>query len=278
MTMHHIISDGWSIDILRKDLAQLYSASLRGKDPLAAKSPLQIQYRDFAVWQKQGPQLAEHQRQLEYWVKQLDGSAPAAFLGDHPRPDVLSSKAGAVRFELAGDLHASLQDYSKSHQVTMFVILLSALRVAHYRLAGSETNDATIGTPIANRNRPELEDMIGFFVNTQCMRLRIEEGDTFDTLVKQARDTAMDAFANQDVPFQQLVTSLLPGSRDTSRNPLVQVMFALHAQERFGQIWLEGLEGEGVPTTPATRFDMGIPPRSRGGQVDGQHSLRQGPL
>ncbi|KAF2462565.1 AMP-binding-domain-containing protein, partial [Lindgomyces ingoldianus] len=141
----------------------------------------------------------------------------------------------------------------RAQQVTPFVVLLSAFRAAHYRLTG--VDDATIGIPIANRNRAELEHLIGFFVNTQGIRVSIND-DTFDSLVQQVRETTTGAFANQDVPFEQLVSSLLPGSRDTSRNPLVQLMFAVHSQKHLGRLNLEGVEGELIPLTPTTRFDM----------------------
>jgi non-ribosomal peptide synthetase component F len=221
---------------------------------LAQVSPLPIQYRDFSTWQKQPEQVAEHQRQLEYWTTQLADSSPAELLTDLPRPAVLSGKRRCVQLAIEGAVYESLQAFCRSHQVTSFVVLLAAFRAAHYRLTGAE--DATIGTPIANRNRPELEDMIGFFVNTQCMRITVGDDDTFDGLVQQVRSTATAAFANQDVPFERIVSALLPGSRDTSRNPLVQLMFALHSQEDLGKIQLEGLVGEPVPTASSTRFDV----------------------
>ncbi|KAF2462485.1 condensation-domain-containing protein, partial [Lindgomyces ingoldianus] len=255
VVMHHIVSDGWSTDVLCRELDMFYSAALRGDDPLSHVMPLPIQYRDFTIWQKQAKQVAEQQKQLNYWTKQLANSAPAELLCDRPRPKVLSGEASYIPITINGSLYQDLQAYCRSQQVTPFVVLLAAFRATHYRLTGAE--DATVGTPIANRNRPELENLIGFFVNTQCMRITVNDiDDTFESLVQQVRSTATAAFANQDVPFEQLVSALLPGSRDTSCNPLVQLMFAVHSQRDLGKLRLEGLQGELVPLTPTTRLDV----------------------
>ena len=253
IVMHHIISDGWSVDVLCRELAEFYAIALRGKEPLSQTAQLPIQYRDFAVWEKQSHQAAEQQRQLQYWTEQLTDSHPAELLCDKPRPAVPSGEAGVVETTIEGPLYRSLQRFCKTRQVTPFVVLLAAFRAAHYRLTGAD--DATIGTPIANRNRPEVEELVGFFVNTQCMRITVED-ESFEGLVQQVRATATAAFANQDVPFERVVSALLPGSRDTSRNPLVQLMFAVHSQRHLGEIHLEGLAGEAVPGTASTRFDV----------------------
>ncbi|KAL8334324.1 hypothetical protein RB598_008868 [Gaeumannomyces tritici] len=255
IVMHHIIADGWSFGVVRKDLSRLYSAAANGRDPLAALEPLPIQYRDFSLWQKLPEQAAEHQRQLEYWKTQLADSSPAELLCDRKRPAFLSGEAGIVQFTIEGAAYERLQAFCRAHQTTAFVVLLAAFRAAHYRLTGAD--DATVGTPIANRNRPELENLIGFFVNTQCMRITVEEEDTtFDTLVKQVRATATAAFANQDVPFERIVSALLRGSQDASRNPLVQLLFALHSQTDLDRVELEGMSAEPAPGPMATRLDM----------------------
>ncbi|KAL9484759.1 hypothetical protein ACSS6W_003548 [Trichoderma asperelloides] len=254
IVMHHIISDGWSTDILRQELGQFYAAALQGRDPLPMVSPLPINYRDFSTWQKQDEQVVEQQKQLEYWTKQLLNSSPAEFLTDFPRPTILSGKAGYVPVTIDGDLYMKLREFCKEHQMTAFTVLLAAFRAAHYRLTGTE--DAVIGTPIANRNRRELENIIGFFVNTQCMRINIDSDETFETLVRQVRLTATAAFEHQDVPFDRVVSALLPGSRDLSRNPLAQIMFAVHSQKDFGRFELEGLEAEPLLNQVYTRFDI----------------------
>ncbi|PTB46695.1 hypothetical protein M441DRAFT_126905 [Trichoderma asperellum CBS 433.97] len=254
IVMHHIISDGWSTDILRQELGQFYAAALQGRDPLSMVSSLPINYRDFSIWQKQDEQVVEQQKQLEYWTNQLLNSSPAEFLIDFPRPTILSGKAGYVPVTIDGDLYMKLREFCKVHQMTAFTVLLAAFRAAHYRLTGTE--DAVIGTPIANRNRRELENIIGFFVNTQCMRITVDSDDTFETLVRQVRLTATAAFEHQDVPFDRVVSALLPGSRDLSRNPLAQIMFAVHSQKDFGRFELEGLEAEPLLNQVYTRFDI----------------------
>lgn len=254
IVMHHIIADGWSIDILRRELSQFYAAALQDCDPLSKIIPLPIQYRDFSVWQKQEEQEAENQRQLEYWTKQLVDSTPAELLTDFPRPTILSGKAGSVAVTIDGDLYKKLRDFCNSHQITPFVVLLATFRATHYRLTGAE--DAIIGTPIANRNRRELENVIGFFVNTQCMRMTVDGEDTFESLAREVRSTATAAFEHQDVPFERIVSAMLPGSRDLSRNPLVQLMFALHSQEDLGKFELEGLKAEPILNEVYTRFDL----------------------
>ncbi|KAI1298361.1 hypothetical protein F5Y03DRAFT_270140 [Xylaria venustula] len=254
IVMHHIISDGWSINILCRELSQFYVAALRAHDPFSVVEPLPINYRDFSVWQRQEQQVVEHQRQLEYWTTQLVDSSPAEFLTDLPRPNTLSGQAGSVPVTIDGELYKKLLEFCTAHKVTPFAVLLAAFRAAHYRLTGAE--DATIGAPNANRNRPELENMIGFFVNTQCMRITIESQDTFESLVRQVRSTVAAALEHQDVPFDRVVSAVLPGSRDTSRNPLVQLVFALHSQQDLGKFELEGLEGEPLVSPVTTRFDL----------------------
>ncbi|KAF4449387.1 Enniatin synthase [Fusarium austroafricanum] len=254
IVMHHIISDGWSIDVLRRELTQLYAAALQGQDPLSAVSPLPIQYRDFSIWQKQESQAVEHEKQLEYWKKQLADSTPAKIPTDYPRPDLLSGEAGVVPVTIDGELYQKLRDFCNKHNSTSFSVLLAAFRAAHYRLTG--VDDAVIGTPIANRNRWELENMIGFFVNTQCMRIAVDDDDTFESLVKQVRSTTTAAFEHEDVPFERVVSALQPGSRDLSRTPLAQIMFALHSQKGIGRFELQGIESEPLPSKAYTRFDI----------------------
>lgn len=254
ITMHHIVSDGWSVDILAKELSRFYKSALRSQDPLTCMSPLPAQYRDFAAWQRQSEQQAEHERQLVYWKRQLKDSIPAELRTDRPRPARPSGQAGSVPVAIQGPSYKRLQEFCRIRQVTPFVVLLAAFRIAHFRLTGAD--HATIGTPIANRNRPELEDMIGFFVNTQCISISLDTNNSFEEVVQQVYTTATDAFAHQDVPFERIVSALLPGSRDLSRNPLVQLMFVLHSQQNLGKFELQGLTGEALPIIPATRFDV----------------------
>ncbi|CAE7221078.1 Destruxin synthetase [Pyrenophora teres f. teres] len=252
IVMHHIISDGWSVDVLMRELAGFYSASVRGHDPLSQVQPLPVQYRDFSLWQRQQAQADEHQKQLSYWVEQLQTSRPAELLCDKPRPAALSGQAGARFLDIQGSLYAKLQSFCQLHGVTQFVVLLAAFRTAHFRLTGQD--DATIGTVNANRDRWEIKDMIGFFVSMQCLRITIGD-DSFEQLVQQVNAVAVASHANADVPFESIV-SKLKSDRDLSRHPLVQLVFAVHAQRDLGQLKLEGMKTESLGDTATTRFDL----------------------
>jgi len=252
IVMHHIISDGWSMHILRRELTALYSASIRGLDPIFRLPPLSIQYRDFSLWQTQQDQIEEHQRQLDYWVTELQMSRPAEFLSDKPRPVALSGKAGTHQLNISGQLYDGLWKFCKARGVTLFVVLLAAFRSAHYHFTGQD--DATIGAPNANRDRWELNDIIGFFVNIQCLRIKI--GDkTFEDLVQHVYTVVVASLANQDVPFESIV-SKLQRDRDLSRHPLVQIVLAVHSQEGPRKLVLEGVETEAVQGSLTSRFDL----------------------
>ncbi|KAL6152849.1 NRPS [Exserohilum turcicum] len=250
--MHHIVSDGWSVDVLKRELSQLYAAAIRGEDPNSHLPPLPIQYRDFSVWQRLPNQVQEHQRQLDYWINQLDASRPAEFLYDKPRPATLSGKAGTQKLNISHQLYERLQNFARERGVTLFVVLLAVFRAAHYRLTNQD--DANIGVPNANRSRWEVGDLIGFFVNIQCIRIKIQD-ETFEELVRQVYATVVDSLANQDVPFESIV-SALEGDRDLSRNPLAQVAFAVHSQQDIGNLAFEGVETEAIEGLATSRFDL----------------------
>ncbi|KAJ4168486.1 Nonribosomal peptide synthetase 30 [Fusarium falciforme] len=252
--MHHIISDGWSLNVLRRELAIFYAAAVNGLDPLSQVDPLPIQYRDYASWQKQRFHQDEYQHQLDYWVSQLQTSRPAEFLCDKPRPSTLSGGAGIHEFTIANTMYDRLQKFCTQAEVTPFVVLLAAFRATHFRLTG--VDDATIGTANANRDRWELKELIGFFVNLQCLRIKMEQGSSFEDLVQQVQETAAASFDNQHVPFEKIV-SQLNTPRDLSRHPLVQVIFALHSRGTSGPLKLgDGLESEMLDPIPTSRFDL----------------------
>ncbi|RSL49592.1 hypothetical protein CEP54_012351 [Fusarium duplospermum] len=252
--MHHIISDGWSLNVLRRELAIFYAAAVNGLDPLSQIDPLPIQYRDYASWQKQRFHQDEYQRQLDYWVSQLQTSRPAEFLCDKPRPATLSGGAVIHEFTIANTMYDRLQKFCTQAEVTPFVVLLAAFRAAHFRLTG--VDDATIGTANANRDRWELKELIGFFVNLQCLRIKMEQGGSFEDLVQQVQEIAAASFDNQHVPFEKIV-SQLNTPRDLSRHPLVQVIFALHSRGTSGPLKLgDGLESEMLDPIPTSRFDL----------------------
>jgi amino acid adenylation domain-containing protein len=252
VVMHHINSDGWSVQVFRKELVQLYSAAIKGHQLATQIRPLPVQYRDYSAWQKQKLMNGEYQRQLDYWTDKLQTSRPVEFLTDKQRPKTLSGKAGEHEFSIEGKMLNQVQVLCKEYAVTPFVILLAAFRATHYRMTGAE--DATMGTPNANRDRSELKDMIGFFVNMLCFRLTVED-DSFESLVRQVQQQTMESFDNQDIPFEQIV-SKLNRERDLSRHPIVQVVFAYHTRGTLDTVGLEGLDSELLEPLPTTRFDL----------------------
>ncbi|EHA25438.1 non-ribosomal peptide synthetase [Aspergillus niger ATCC 1015] len=252
LVIHHIIADGWSLGVVLRELALFYSESLRGKDPLLQLPALPIQYRGYSLWQREEEQLRQQQRQLAYWTRQLRGSHPAEFPCDKSRPPVPSGQAAVRGIKIAGALYRELARFCRRHLITPFIVLLAAFRAAHYRM--TRAPDATIGTPITNRNREEHEGIVGLFVNMQCMRIEVSETDSFEVLVKRVKEIAAAAFAHNEVPFERIVSELQP-TRESSRNPLIQTIFAFHP-ERVDKIGLEGIDSELMGLTHVTRFDL----------------------
>lgn len=223
VTMHHIISDGWSQAILLNELGALYGAAVAGRtSPLPE---LSIQYADFAVWQREWLQGDVLDQQLEYWRKHLAGAPLSLELPtDRPRPTRQSFNGARESFSLSRELSARLAELSRREGATLFMTLLAAFYVLLYRYTGAP--DIVVGTPVANRNRQEIESLIGFFVNTLALRANLSGDPTFRELLAQVREVSLGAFAHQDLPFEMLVEELSP-IRDWSRNPLFQVLFAL---------------------------------------------------
>ncbi|NRD47314.1 non-ribosomal peptide synthetase/type I polyketide synthase, partial [Corallococcus exiguus] len=222
LTLHHIVSDGWSMGVLVREVAALYEAFSQGRpSPLP---PLPVQYADYAVWQRQWLQGDVLQAQLEYWKQQLSGAAPLELPTDKPRPPVQSSNGAQVPVVLPAETSRQLKALSLQEGVTPFMLLLGSFQVLLSRYSGQE--DVTVGSPIAGRQRGELEGLIGFFVNTQALRIQVDGQKSFVHLLRQVKETALGAYAHQDVPFERLVEELHP-TRDMSRAPLFQVLFAL---------------------------------------------------
>ncbi|MBO1348050.1 MAG: amino acid adenylation domain-containing protein [Hormoscilla sp. GUM202] len=223
LTMHHIITDGWSTGVFAHELEALYGAYVLGKPSSLPQLP--IQYADFACWQRQ-PMTAEILApQLSYWKQQLAGAPPLLELPtDYPRPTVQTSRGGKEFFEVGAELTQQLQGLSRELGATLFMTLFAAFSTLLYRYSGQE--DIVVGTPIANRNRREIEGLIGFFVNTLALRSGFEGNPSFVELLHRVRQTSLDAYNNQDLPFEQLVSALQP-ERSLSHSPIFQVMFAL---------------------------------------------------
>ena len=248
VTMHHIISDGWSIGVFIREIAKLYEAFEKGKpSPL---SPLPIQYADFAHWQRQWLTGDVLETQVKYWQQQLAGIPALLELPtDRPRPPVQTFKGHTQHFEINQALSSQLKQLSQKQGATLFMTLLSAYVILLHRYSGQE--DIVVGSPIANRNRSEIESLIGFFVNTLVLRTPLSDNPSFIDLLNQVRQMSLEAYAHQDIPFEKLVDSLQP-ERNLSHNPLFQVMFVLQNAPKeeleLSGLSLSLLERESVTT------------------------------
>src|SRR6266850_1023549 len=223
LTMHHIISDGWSLGLMVKEVATLYQAFRR---ELPSPLPeLEIQYADYALWQRRQLSGALLDEQLSYWREQLQ-SAPALLElpTDQPRPAIKRYRGARETFHISEELAAELKAQSRAQGVTMFMLLLAAFKVLMWRYSGQE--DIVVGTPIANRQESQIEDLVGFFVNTLALRTRLEPTERFADLVKRVREECLAAYQHQAVPFE-LVVEELAVERSLSYTPIFQVMFVL---------------------------------------------------
>jgi amino acid adenylation domain-containing protein len=220
LTLHHIVSDGWSIEILIREMALLYRGHRRGRP--AALPALPIQYADFADWQRRRDENLS--RSLAHWRERLSGLIPLDLPTDRPRPPIRSSRGGQVFRDLPSETIAALEALAVARGATLFMALLGALAAVLARWAGQ--SDLVLGSPVANRDRGEIEGLIGFFANTVVLRLDLAGDPAFGELVRRARETALAAFAHQEVPFERLVEELNP-VRERARTPLFTVAFAL---------------------------------------------------
>lgn len=252
LTMHHIVTDGWSTGILIRELAILYDAFSSGRQ--ASLPELPIQYADFAYWQRDWLKGEVLETQLAYWKNQLVGAPPLLELPtDHPRPAVQTFHGAHQSILLPSAVGDQMKVLSRREGVTLFMTLLAAFQVLLHGYTNQD--DLLIGTPIANRNRIETEGLIGFFVNTLVLRTSLSGNPSFRELLRQVREVCLGAYAHQELPFERLVEELhLP--RDMSRNPLFQTMFVLQNES------LQPAEMPGLNLTPVevdtgtTHFDL----------------------
>ncbi|MDV2998930.1 MAG: Linear gramicidin synthase subunit B [Chroococcopsis gigantea SAG 12.99] len=254
ITMHHIITDGWSLGVFCQELSILYGAFIQGlESPLP---PLTIQYLDYALWQRQMLQGEVGRKQLAYWIGQLSGIPELLQLPtDRTRPSVQTYRGKTVYFNLASELIAKLQKLSQESGATLFMTLLTAFAILLYRYSGEK--DIIIGSPIANRQYGEIEPLIGFFVNTSVYRVNLESNPDFLSLLYQVRKTTLEAYENQDVPFEQVVSALQP-QRSLSHTPLFQVMFDLQ-DAPLTQLALSGLTCERLDLeSTSAKFDLTV--------------------
>jgi amino acid adenylation domain-containing protein len=265
LVMHHIVSDGWSMGILYRELSALYEAFSQGKpSPLP---DLPIQYADFAVWQREWLQGEVLERQISYWKEQLAGIPAVLNLPtDHPRPTVQSYRGAWRSIRLSKELTEAVKTLSRKEGVTLFMTLLAAFQTLLYRYTGQE--DIVVGSPIANRNRAEIEGLIGFFVNTLVLRTKFDGDPTFKELLVRVREMALGAYAHQDLPFEKLVEERHP-ERSLNHTPLFQVMFVLQNAPTMS-LNFGGLRTTAVPiSTETAKFDLTLFVSETGGELSG---------
>ena len=252
LVVHHIVFDGWSWGVLVRELSTSYEAFAEGQTP--ALPELQIQYADFAYWQRQQLQGQVLHAQLGYWKQQLDGHLPLLQLPiDHPRPPVQTFRGANHYVTLSGTLSEALNALSRREGTSLFMTLLSAFKVLLFRHTGLE--DIIVGIPIANRTRVEIEALVGLFINTLVMRTDVSGNPTFRDVLGRVRKVALGAYAHQDLPFGKLVEELQP-ERDLSFNPLFQVMFVFQNTPKRA-LAFTGIEA--IPlkiSTDSSMFDL----------------------
>ncbi|WP_415639553.1 amino acid adenylation domain-containing protein, partial [Pseudomonas floridensis] len=219
--MHHIVSDGWSMDVMIQEFVHCYQAYSEGREPGLPELPLQ--YADYAIWQRSWLEAGEGERQLDYWRAQLGDEQPLLDAAqDFPRPLTQSYRGEHLRFDFGTDLSRQLNAFARSQGVSLFMLVLAGFSLFLSRKAGQR--DIRIGVPNANRGRAETEGLIGFFINTQVLRCQVDEHLSYRDLLTRIRDTSFGAQAHQDVPFEQLVDQLAP-ERNLGHNPLFQAKF-----------------------------------------------------
>ncbi|WP_345144972.1 condensation domain-containing protein, partial [Dactylosporangium darangshiense] len=248
LTMHHVITDAWSADILRRELTALLTG--------ASLPELPIQYADYAVWQRQwlaGPVL---DAQLGYWRTQLADPPVLELPTDRPRPAVRSAAGGLVEFTIPADVTTRLRELSRQHGTTMFMTLTAAYALFLARHTGQD--DILIGTPVAGRGRAETEGLIGFFVNTLVLRTQLDDDPTFAELLARTRTTALNGYAHQDLPFEQLVDELVH-HRDRSRTPLIDTVFTYATTGGDGGGW--------APEGSSAKWDLTLTVLDAGGET-----------
>ncbi len=255
LVQHHIVSDGWSMQVMVEELVQLYAGYSQGLDVVLPALP--IQYADYALWQRSWMEAGEKERQLAYWTGLLGGEQPVLELPfDRPRPARQSHRGAQLGFELPRELVEAVRALAQREGASSFMLLLASFQALLYRYSGQA--DIRVGVPIANRNRVETERLIGFFVNTQVLKADINGRMGFDELLAQARQRALEAQAHQDLPFEQLVEALQP-ERNASHNPLFQVLFNHQSEIRSvtPEVQLEDLRLEGLAWDGQTaQFDL----------------------
>ncbi len=265
ITLHHIVSDGWSNSVLAREVSALYSAFTQGqKDPLP---PLALQYVDYAAWQRQSLEGPALQAQVDFWRQHLEGAPALLNLPlDRPRPAIQSYAGGILECNFSPALSADLRAFSQAQGTTLFMVLLAGWSVLMSHLSGQD--DVVVGTPVANRQRPELEALIGFFANTLALRVSTERDIRVEELLARIRNLTLSAYNHQDLPFEQVVSALQP-TRSMSHSPLFQVMLSLDNTPP-APLQLPGLEVKTLESPHnTTQFDLSLSLIDNGERIGG---------
>ncbi|WP_342622820.1 non-ribosomal peptide synthetase [Pseudomonas alkylphenolica] len=255
LTLHHIVTEGWAMDIFARELGELYEAFVDEREsPLPA---LPVQYLDYSVWQRQWLEAGEGQRQLDYWKTKLGDEHPVLELPtDRPRPALQSHRGELYRFDLSPQLATRVRAFNAERGLTLFMTMTATLAVLLYRYSAQQ--DLRIGAPVANRIRPESEGLIGAFLNTQVLRCQLNGQMRVAELIDQVRQTVIEGQSHQDLPFDQLVEALQP-ARSTAYNPLFQVMCNVQRWEFQQSRQLSGMQVDYlVNDARATKFDLNL--------------------
>jgi amino acid adenylation domain-containing protein len=252
IVVHKMIADQLSLDVLHRELAEIYSARVKYQTPLLCTPTAAIQRFETAESEKENAQVA-HGTQLDYWLKELEGSRPAEILQDRPRPNILSGKTQAQKFVIQETLFDRLQLLCKKEKTTPFVVLLAAFRITHYRLTG--VPDTTIGTSNYHGKELETEYVSGNTTIAQCFRIKIEK-DTFKEVVHQVHTSTVDSVANQDFQLEQLIAKLSNWGEDLSRHPFAQILFNVYGGTKQDKHLFEGISTKLVESPFASPFDI----------------------
>jgi amino acid adenylation domain-containing protein len=255
VTIHHAVTDGWSMSLLNSELSTTYAALIAGQEPRLPDLP--VQYPDVVRWQRRRLREGRLEPQLRYWESRLAGLPVVELPSDRPRPATPSHRGGVVTADVPDDLRTALSNLAREHDASLFMVLAAATAIVLARYTGQE--DLPIGTTMLGRTEPELERLIGLFVNLVVLRADLSDDPIFAELLARIRDEALAAYDHQEVPFEKVVERVQP-VRDTSRNPLFDVCVQLLSDSAFGGgLTFPGIEATSlVPRLERARFDMSL--------------------
>ena len=252
ITMHHIVSDGWSVPIIAHEITESYRAYRMGQRPSLPDLP--FQYADFTLWQREQMEAGAMEQHLNYWRGQLAEFNALELPADHPRPKVMTNRAGSARFEISSELTGRVKELGRREGATLFMVLMTAFQIVLGWYA--RRGDVSVGTDIAGRVNAETERLIGFFVNQLLIRTHLAEDRSFAELLRQVRSTALDAYNHQDLPFDKLVGAVMP-ERVSNRSPLIEVKLVVLNMPQGQSVETSGLRVSLERVAPVkAKFDL----------------------